>query len=36
VEWIIVGLADGQEPQLRSYLIQEGEIEEVPIGETAP
>jgi [CysO sulfur-carrier protein]-S-L-cysteine hydrolase len=33
VEWIIVGLAAGQEPEVRSYLIDGGEIEEVPIGE---
>ena len=35
VEWIIVGLADGQEPQARSYLIDGGEIEEVGIQEAA-
>ena len=33
VEWIIVGLANGQEPQARSYLIDGGEIEEVGIQE---
>jgi [CysO sulfur-carrier protein]-S-L-cysteine hydrolase len=33
VEWIIVGLADGQEPRARSYLIDGGEIEEVGIQE---
>ena len=35
VEWIIVGLANGQEPQARSYLIDGGEIEEVGIQEAA-
>jgi [CysO sulfur-carrier protein]-S-L-cysteine hydrolase len=35
VEWIIVGLAAGQRPELRSYLIEDGRIEEVPIGETS-
>jgi [CysO sulfur-carrier protein]-S-L-cysteine hydrolase len=32
VEWIIVGLAAGAEPEVRSYLIDGGQIEEVPIG----
>jgi proteasome lid subunit RPN8/RPN11 len=36
VEWIIVGLAAGREPEVRSYLIEASYIEEVPIGETAP
>jgi [CysO sulfur-carrier protein]-S-L-cysteine hydrolase len=31
VEWIIVGLAAGQEPEVRSYLIDRGEISEVPV-----
>ena len=35
VEWIIVGLADGEPVQLRSYLINGGEVEEVAIEETA-
>jgi [CysO sulfur-carrier protein]-S-L-cysteine hydrolase len=35
VEWIIVGLADGEPPQVRSYLISGGEVEEVTIEETA-
>ena len=35
VEWIIVGLANGQEPQARSYLIDGGEIQEVGIQEAA-
>jgi proteasome lid subunit RPN8/RPN11 len=35
VEWIIVGLADGQPPQVRSYLIEAGGIREVGIQETA-
>jgi [CysO sulfur-carrier protein]-S-L-cysteine hydrolase len=34
VEWIIVGLADG-EPEVRSYLIEGSDIKEVDIGETA-
>ena len=33
VEWIIVGLADGQEPLARSYLIDGGKIDEVRIEE---
>jgi [CysO sulfur-carrier protein]-S-L-cysteine hydrolase len=32
VEWIIVGLSAGAEPEVRSYLIDGGAIEEVPIG----
>jgi proteasome lid subunit RPN8/RPN11 len=35
VEWLIVGLAAGSEPQVRSYLIADGTIEEVPVGEPA-
>ena len=35
VEWIIVGLANGQEPQARSYLIDGGEIAEVGIQEAS-
>ncbi len=31
VEWIIVGLKAGAEPEVRSYLIDGGAIEEVPI-----
>ena len=31
VEWIIVGLADGGDPIVRSYLIGEGVITEVPV-----
>jgi [CysO sulfur-carrier protein]-S-L-cysteine hydrolase len=31
VEWIIVGLAAGSEPEVRSYLIDGGSIAEVPI-----
>jgi [CysO sulfur-carrier protein]-S-L-cysteine hydrolase len=30
VEWVIVGLADG-EPEVRCYLIEDGEIREVPL-----
>jgi [CysO sulfur-carrier protein]-S-L-cysteine hydrolase len=33
VEWIIVGLAAGSEPEVRSYLIDGAKIEEAPIGE---
>lgn len=36
VEWIIVGLAPGSEPEVRSYLIAGGRIEEVPIGAPSP
>jgi len=31
VEWIIVGLADVQAPQARSYLIEQGEVREVAL-----
>ena len=31
VEWIIVGLANGDEPVVRSYLIDGGVITEVPV-----
>ena len=31
VEWIIVGLAPGSEPEVRSYLIEDGEVREVPL-----
>ncbi len=30
VEWLIVGLA-GEQPEVRCYLIEEGEVKEVPI-----
>jgi [CysO sulfur-carrier protein]-S-L-cysteine hydrolase len=30
VEWIIVGLASGT-PEVRSYLIEEGQVREVPL-----
>src|SRR6185312_13991768 len=33
VEWVIVGLSAGSEPEVRSYLIEDGRIEEVPVGE---
>ncbi len=36
VEWIIVGLAAGEEPEVRSYLIEDGRIQEVEIMGTAP
>jgi proteasome lid subunit RPN8/RPN11 len=31
VEWLIVGLADGAEPEVRSYLIDDGQVSEVEI-----
>jgi proteasome lid subunit RPN8/RPN11 len=31
VEWIIVGLADAEHPQVRSYLIEEGVVREVAL-----
>jgi [CysO sulfur-carrier protein]-S-L-cysteine hydrolase len=31
VEWIIVGLADGEAPEVRSYLIEDGSVEEVAL-----
>jgi [CysO sulfur-carrier protein]-S-L-cysteine hydrolase len=31
VEWIIVGLSDGEAPEVRSYLIDDGSVEEVVI-----
>jgi proteasome lid subunit RPN8/RPN11 len=31
VEWIIVGLAKGADPVVRSYLIEDGVIREVPV-----
>jgi proteasome lid subunit RPN8/RPN11 len=31
VEWIIVGLAGGGEPVVRSYLITDGVVSEVPV-----
>jgi len=33
VEWIIVGLSAGAEPEVRSYLIEDGAIREVAIAE---
>jgi [CysO sulfur-carrier protein]-S-L-cysteine hydrolase len=35
VEWIIVGLAAGQEPEVRSYLIDGASVSEAPIDGTA-
>ena len=35
VEWIIVGLGDPQRPEIRSYLIEEGSVREVEIGQIA-
>jgi len=35
VEWIIVGLASGDRPKLRSYLIDGVDVTEVPVGEVA-
>lgn len=31
VEWVIVGVADPQSPEMRSYLIDDGEVSEVRI-----
>jgi [CysO sulfur-carrier protein]-S-L-cysteine hydrolase len=31
VEWIIVGLADGAAPEVRSYLIEDGRVREVAL-----
>lgn len=31
VEWVIIGLANGNEPQVCSYLIDGGDVTEVPI-----
>jgi proteasome lid subunit RPN8/RPN11 len=31
VEWIIVGLAAGEQPDVHSYLIEDGAIREVPL-----
>jgi proteasome lid subunit RPN8/RPN11 len=31
VEWLIVGLANGAEPEVRSYLIEDGNVREVPV-----
>jgi proteasome lid subunit RPN8/RPN11 len=36
VEWIIVGLAEGQAPEVRSYLIEGGEVKEVALTESSP
>ncbi|MFZ2114780.1 MAG: M67 family metallopeptidase [Solirubrobacteraceae bacterium] len=33
VEWIIVGLVDPENPEIRSYLIEEGVVREVEIGQ---
>jgi proteasome lid subunit RPN8/RPN11 len=35
VEWIIVGLVDPENPEIRSYLIEEGVVREVEIGQIA-
>ena len=35
IEWIIVGLSAGAEPEVRSYLIEDGRINEVAIAEPA-
>jgi proteasome lid subunit RPN8/RPN11 len=31
VEWVILGVADPQSPQVRSYLIDQGQVQEVAI-----
>jgi [CysO sulfur-carrier protein]-S-L-cysteine hydrolase len=35
VEWIIVGLAAGEAPEVRSYLIEDGDVKEVALRESA-
>jgi proteasome lid subunit RPN8/RPN11 len=35
VEWIIVGLTDPERPEIRSYLIEEGSVREMEIGQIA-
>ncbi len=35
VEWIIVGLADPEHPEIRSYLIEKGVVREVEVGQVA-
>jgi proteasome lid subunit RPN8/RPN11 len=35
VEWIIVGLSGGEEPKVRTYEIEGGEIKEMALAETA-
>jgi [CysO sulfur-carrier protein]-S-L-cysteine hydrolase len=35
VEWIIVGLASGEQPDVRSYLIDGAEVGEVPLEDAA-
>jgi proteasome lid subunit RPN8/RPN11 len=35
VEWIIVGLLDPDNPEIRSYLIDKGEVREVEIAQVA-
>jgi [CysO sulfur-carrier protein]-S-L-cysteine hydrolase len=35
VEWIIVGLAEPDRPEIRSYLIEKGTVREVEIGQIA-
>jgi proteasome lid subunit RPN8/RPN11 len=35
VEWIIVGLTAEAEPEVRSYLIEDGRVGEVQMGDTA-
>jgi proteasome lid subunit RPN8/RPN11 len=33
-EWVIVGLADGDQPEVRSYVIENGQVREVEIQES--
>jgi len=35
IEWIIVGLPGGEDPAVRSYLIDGGKVQEVPVEDTA-
>jgi proteasome lid subunit RPN8/RPN11 len=35
IEWIIVGLAGGEDPEVRSYLIDDGKVQAVSVEDTA-
>jgi proteasome lid subunit RPN8/RPN11 len=35
VEWIIVGLSNPDEPEIRSYLIEDGQVREIEISQLA-
>jgi len=36
LEWVIVGLADRDAPEVRSYLIEDGQVREVALTEDTP